>query len=223
MSKLGVRNIDGFNARVAEAARAGRGACRASVQTGFDKHSGEPIYEEEEIDLSSRCRIIVVIVDEMADLMMVAGKEIEGARSSASRRWPAPPASTSCTATQRPVGRRHHRHDQGELPDPHLLPGHQSKIDSAHHPRRDGRRAAARPGRHALHGRRRPHHSASTGRSSRDARGREAIVAHLKTQGAAGLSRPDHHRATRLPEAERRRWRRLRQDRAWPVGERRPL
>jgi S-DNA-T family DNA segregation ATPase FtsK/SpoIIIE len=76
MSKLGVRNIDGFNLRVAEAAAAGEVITR-TVQTGFDRHSGEAIYEEEAMDLEP-LPYIVVIVDEMADLMMVAGKEIEG-------------------------------------------------------------------------------------------------------------------------------------------------
>ena len=76
MSKLSVRNIDGFNARVSEAAAAGEVITR-TVQTGFDKHSGEAIYEEEVMDLEP-LPYIVVIVDEMADLMMVAGKEIEG-------------------------------------------------------------------------------------------------------------------------------------------------
>ena len=76
MSKLSVRNIDGFNARVAEAAAAGEVITR-TVQTGFDKHSGEAIYEEEVMELEP-LPYIVVIVDEMADLMMVAGKEIEG-------------------------------------------------------------------------------------------------------------------------------------------------
>ena len=76
MSKLSVRNIDGFNARVGEAKAAGEIITR-TVQTGFDKHSGEAIYEEEVMDLEP-LPYIVVIVDEMADLMMVAGKEIEG-------------------------------------------------------------------------------------------------------------------------------------------------
>ncbi|WP_280177716.1 FtsK/SpoIIIE domain-containing protein, partial [Bosea sp. CS1GBMeth4] len=76
MSKLGVRNIDGFNVRVGEALAAGEVITR-TVQTGFDKHSGEAIYEEEAMELSP-LPYIVVIVDEMADLMMVAGKEIEG-------------------------------------------------------------------------------------------------------------------------------------------------
>ncbi len=76
MSKLSVRNIDGFNARVVEAKAAGEVITR-TVQTGFDRHSGEAIYEEEVMDLEP-LPYIVVIVDEMADLMMVAGKEIEG-------------------------------------------------------------------------------------------------------------------------------------------------
>jgi len=77
MAKLGVRNIDGFNARVTEAREKGEVITR-QVQTGFDKATGELTYTEEVMDLSS-LPYIVVVVDEMADLMMVAGKEIEGA------------------------------------------------------------------------------------------------------------------------------------------------
>jgi len=77
MSKLGVRNIEGFNIRVAEAAARGEQIVR-TVQTGFDRETGEAIYEKEEMDLSP-LPFIVVVVDEMADLMMVAGKDIEGA------------------------------------------------------------------------------------------------------------------------------------------------
>src|SRR2546426_822987 len=77
MSKLGVRNIDGYNARVAEAKAKGEKLSR-TVHTGYDKESGEAIYENEELDLEP-LPFIVVIVDEMADLMMVAGKDIEGA------------------------------------------------------------------------------------------------------------------------------------------------
>ncbi len=76
MSKVGVRNIDGFNARVSEAAAKGEVVSR-TVQTGFDRHTGEAIYETEELDLEPM-PFIVVIIDEMADLMMVAGKDIEG-------------------------------------------------------------------------------------------------------------------------------------------------
>jgi DNA segregation ATPase FtsK/SpoIIIE, S-DNA-T family len=77
MSKLGVRNIDGYNARIAEAVNKGEKLTR-TVHTGYDKESGDAIYEEEELDLEP-LPYVVVIVDEMADLMMVAGKDIEGA------------------------------------------------------------------------------------------------------------------------------------------------
>ena len=77
MSKVGVRNIDGFNARVLDAQDKGEIITR-TVQTGYDKETGDAVYEQEEMDLSV-LPYIVVIVDEMADLMMVAGKDIEGA------------------------------------------------------------------------------------------------------------------------------------------------
>jgi S-DNA-T family DNA segregation ATPase FtsK/SpoIIIE len=77
MSKLGVRNIDGFNVRVAEGLSKGEVISR-TVQTGFDRETGEAVYEQELMELTA-LPYIVVIVDEMADLMMVAGKEIEGA------------------------------------------------------------------------------------------------------------------------------------------------
>ena len=77
MSKVGVRNIDGFNARVTQAQKKGEQISR-TVQTGFDRQTGEAVYETEELDLEPM-PYIVVIIDEMADLMMVAGKDIEGA------------------------------------------------------------------------------------------------------------------------------------------------
>ncbi len=77
MSKLGVRNIDGYNARLVDAKAKGEGLSR-TVHTGYDKDTGEAVYEKEELDLEP-LPYIVIVVDEMADLMMVAGKDIEGA------------------------------------------------------------------------------------------------------------------------------------------------
>jgi S-DNA-T family DNA segregation ATPase FtsK/SpoIIIE len=77
MAKLGVRNIDGYNVRLGEAKAKGEELTR-TVHTGFDKETGKAIYEEEKLDLEP-LPYIVIIVDEMADLMMVAGKDIEGA------------------------------------------------------------------------------------------------------------------------------------------------
>jgi S-DNA-T family DNA segregation ATPase FtsK/SpoIIIE len=77
MSKVGVRNIDGYNARMKQAAAKGEQVSR-TVQTGFNTETGEPVFEKENMDLSPM-PYIVVIIDEMADLMMVAGKDIEGA------------------------------------------------------------------------------------------------------------------------------------------------
>ncbi|HKQ54577.1 MAG TPA: FtsK/SpoIIIE domain-containing protein, partial [Methyloceanibacter sp.] len=77
MSKLGVRDIKGYNSRILQAEAKGEVLSR-TVQTGFDRATGRAIYEQEEMDYDPM-PFIVVIVDEMADLMMVAGKDIEAA------------------------------------------------------------------------------------------------------------------------------------------------
>ncbi|MDE2576961.1 MAG: cell division protein FtsK, partial [Rhodospirillales bacterium] len=77
MSQLSVRNIGGYNDRVAEAREKGEVVTRR-VQTGFDSETGKPVFEDQPLALEP-LPFIVVVIDEMADLMMVAGKEIEAA------------------------------------------------------------------------------------------------------------------------------------------------
>ncbi|MBV9572078.1 MAG: cell division protein FtsK, partial [Alphaproteobacteria bacterium] len=77
MSKLGVRGVEAFNERVRKARDKGE-QLKRTVQTGFDRETGKPVYEDELLELEPM-PYIVLVVDEVADLMMISGKEIEGA------------------------------------------------------------------------------------------------------------------------------------------------
>jgi S-DNA-T family DNA segregation ATPase FtsK/SpoIIIE len=77
MAKIGVRGVEAFNDRVRRANEKGE-VLKRTVQTGFDRETGKPVYEDEVLELEPM-PFIVVVVDEMADLMMISGKEIEGA------------------------------------------------------------------------------------------------------------------------------------------------
>ncbi|MDE2183422.1 MAG: DNA translocase FtsK 4TM domain-containing protein [Alphaproteobacteria bacterium] len=77
MSKLGVRGVEAFNERVKKAKIKGE-TLKRTVQTGFDRETGKPVYEDEVLELEPM-PYIVVVVDEVADLMMTSGKEVEGA------------------------------------------------------------------------------------------------------------------------------------------------
>jgi len=130
MSKMGVRNIEGYNGRVREALAKGELFSR-TVQTGFDEDTGEPIFETEE-NVPEALPYIVVIVDEMADLMMVAGKEIE-----ASCLWYSPHHGDAAS-----VRRCDHRDDQSELPDADFVSG-DVENRQPHDLGRNGRRTTA--------------------------------------------------------------------------------
>ena len=154
MSQLGVRNIAGYNDRVAEARAKGEVVTRR-VQTGFDPDTGRPTFEDQPLTLEP-LPLIVVVVDEMADLMMVAGKEIEAAVQRLAQMARAAGIHV-IMATQRPSVDVITGTIKANFPDAHQLPGDQ-QVRQPHHPGRAGRGAAARHGRHAVHGGWRAHH-----------------------------------------------------------------
>ena len=151
----GVRNIDGFNARVAEAKAKGEVITR-TIQTGFDKATGELTYTEEVMDLTS-LPYIVVIVDEMADLMMVAGKEIEGAIQRLAQMARAAGIHV-ILATQRPSVDVITGTIKANFPT-RISFQVTSKIDSRTILGEMGAEQLLGPGRHASYARRRPHRS----------------------------------------------------------------
>jgi S-DNA-T family DNA segregation ATPase FtsK/SpoIIIE len=103
------------------------------VQTGFDSQKRRSrCTRKNTLPLDQILPQIVVVVDELADLMMVAGKDIEVRRSSAWRRWRVQRVSTIITATQRPSVDVITGVDQGELADAHLLPGDVQDRQSYH-------------------------------------------------------------------------------------------
>ena len=154
MSKLGVRNIDGFNARLAEAAAKGESLVR-KVQTGFDDETGQPIFEPQPFD-TSELPLIIVVVDEMADLMLVAGKEIEAAIQRLAQMARAAGIHI-IMATQRPSVDVITGTIKANFPT-RISFQVTSKIDSRTILGEGGAEQLLRPRRHAVHGRRRPHH-----------------------------------------------------------------
>ena len=146
MSSVNSRNINSFNEKVRAAIAKGKPLGRR-VQTGFDPDTGEQLYEEEQLDYEPLPQI-VLIVDELADLMVTVGKEIEVLiqRLSQKSRAARHPPDHGHTA---PIGRCHHRCDQGEPAHAHQLQGNQPHRQP-HDPGRARRGAAAGPRRYAL-------------------------------------------------------------------------
>ncbi len=188
MSKLGVRNIDGFNTRVAEATAKGQTVTR-TVQTGFDRETGEAIYEREEMELSV-LPYIVIIVDEMADLMMVAGKDIEGAIQRLAQMARAAGIHL-IMATQRP---------SVDVITGTIKANFPTRVSFQVTSKIDSRTILGEQGAEQLLGQGDMLYMAGGGRIIRvhgpfvsDGEV-EKVVAHLKSQGAAGISRSHHHR-----------------------------
>ena len=153
MSKLGVRGVEAFNERVRKAKDKGE-TLKRTVQTGFDRETGKPIYEDEVLELEPM-PYIVVVVDEVADLMMISGKEIEGAVQRLAQMARAAGIHL-IAATQRPSVDVITGTIKANFPT-RICFQVTSQDRQPHHPGRAGRRAAAGPGRHALHGGGRPH------------------------------------------------------------------
>ena len=195
MAQLAVRNIEVFNGRIRQATEKGEELSR-TVQTGFDPQTGEPVYETERMQLEAM-PYIVVVVDEMADLMLTAGKEIEdghaapGADGARGRH----PSDHRDAAAER---QRHHGHHQGQLPGAHHLPGDEQDRQP-HDPGRAGRRPTAGRGRHAVFDR----HGADRARARsvrrrRGGRADRSLPAHARGAGLCRWHRRGRGRAGRF-------------------------
>ena len=186
MSKLGVRNIDGYNARLAEAKAKGEELTR-TVHTGFDKETGKAIYEEEKLDLEP-LPFIVIIVDEMADLMMVAGKDIEGTVQRLAQMARAAGLHV-ILATQRP---------SVDVITGTIKANFPTRISFQVTSKIDSRTILGEMGAEQLLGQGDMLYMAGGGRISRvhgpfvSDEEVEKVVRHLKSQGAAGISRSGH-------------------------------
>ncbi len=197
MSRLSVRNIEAFNSRIKSAKKKGETLAR-TVQTGFDARTGQAIYEREEMDLEPM-PYIVIVVDEFADLMITAGKDIETAVQRLAQKARAAGIHL-IMATQRPSVDIITGTIKAEFPDaPQLQGGVQDR--QPHHSQRAGRRAASRPGRHAVRSRLRARWCACTDPSSPTRRSRRlpttcAVRASRATSTASASPRPQQDEAS---------------------------
>ena len=153
MSQLGVRNVEGYNARIAEAQKKGEVLSRR-VQTGFDAE-GRPVFEDQPLG-TDPLPFIVVVVDEMADLMLVAGKDVEAAIQRLAQMARAAGIHIMM-ATQRPSVDVITGTIKANFPT-RISFQVTSKIDSRTILGEQGGGTASGPRRHAVHGRRRAHH-----------------------------------------------------------------
>ena len=139
MAALGVRNIAGFNRRVKDAIEAGKPIKDPVMMM---RAANDPSIDQREIQDLTPLPYVVVVVDELADLMMIVGKKVEELITRLAQK-----ARASGTAPDprdaAPVGGCHHRPHQGEHSLPHRLPGIRAR-GLAHHPRPDGRGDAPR-------------------------------------------------------------------------------
>ena len=199
MSKLGVRNIDGFNARLAEAEAKGESLIR-EVQTGFDPETGQPIFEEQPFD-TSELPLIVVVVDEMADLMLVAGKDIEAAIQRLAQMARAAGIHI-IMATQRP---------SVDVITGTIKANFPTRISFQVTSKIDSRTILGEGGAEQLLGRGDMLYMAGGGRITRvhgpfvSDEEVERVVSFLKTRGDAGLHRRDHRGRRRAAGSARRR------------------